>query len=255
MFANPRRKILVRRRNPYLAPMATGTLYLIPVPLIEEGVNTLPEYLITHCHELRYFVAERAKSARRFLKEIKHPLPMSEIEIQELNKHTSPAEIEGLLQPALDGHDLGVLSEAGCPGIADPGAGIVRKAHQKGIAVYPLIGPSSILLALMASGMNGQQFCFHGYLPPKKPELQRKLQQLEKQSAKFRQSQIFIETPYRNKSMIEACLKQLQPHTRFCIAADLTGPEQFIRTQTVAQWQKDPPPDLHKIPAVFIIGQ
>lgn len=146
---------------------------------------------------------------------------------------------------------MGLLSEAGCPGVADPGAAVVQLAHQKSIEVVPLVGPSSLLLALMASGMNGQSFCFHGYLSAKKPELERDLKRLEQLSAKLKQTQLFIETPYRNGSMVEMTLKTLAPQTVFCIAVDLTLETQWIHTQTIQQWRKSAIPDLHKRPAVF----
>ncbi|MBR9922009.1 MAG: SAM-dependent methyltransferase [Bacteroidetes bacterium] len=235
--------------------MKTGTIFLLPIPLGDDAGHSLPDYLIRQFHQLDHFVAERAKTARRFLKEIQHPKPLPEIHIEELNKRSEAADLPFLLKPALEGHDLGVLSEAGCPGIADPGARLVGLAHDKGLKVMPFVGPSSLLLALMGSGMNGQQFCFHGYLPQKKPELIRKLQQLEKQSGKFRQTQLFIETPYRNTAMFEACLAALGPQTRLCIACDLTLPSEYIRTSTMIDWKKTPPPDLHKRPAVFLIGR
>ncbi|MCB0705927.1 MAG: SAM-dependent methyltransferase [Saprospiraceae bacterium] len=234
--------------------MKTGTLYLLPIPLGEDANHTLPEYLIQQFHRLDYFVAERAKTARRFLKEINHPKPMSEIHIEELNKHSQAEDLPFLLKPALEGHDLGLLSEAGCPGVADPGAQLIQLAHNRQIKVFPMVGPSSILLALMASGMNGQQFCFNGYLPQKKPDLIRKLQLLEKQALKFKQTQLFIETPYRNGAMFEACLEALAPNTRLCIACDLTLPTQYVRTCDIADWKKQPTPELHKRPAVFLLG-
>jgi 16S rRNA (cytidine1402-2'-O)-methyltransferase len=157
------------------------------------------------------------------------------------------------LNDAENGNDIGLLSEAGCPGVADPGAQIVELAHQKNIEVIPLVGPSSILLALMASGMNGQSFCFNGYLSPKKPELAKDLKRLESLSSKFRQTQIFIETPYRNTSLIEEALKVLSPNTSFCIAVDLTLENLFIRTLKIKDWRKTQIPDFHKKPAIFLI--
>ena len=153
----------------------------------------------------------------------------------------------------MKGNDLGLLSEAGCPAVADPGALIVQLAHQKEIEVIPMVGPSSLLLALMASGMNGQQFCFNGYLSPKRPLLQKDLKRLEQQSARFDQTQLFIETPYRNQALIETALRTLSPETFFCIAANLTLPNQYVKTKRIKAWRKETIPDLHKQPAVFLI--
>lgn len=235
-----------------------GILYLIPSPLGLNAVHSLPTYVIEHLHRLDYFIAERAKTARRFIKETQPTKPFSGLHFSELNKRTTPEELNTMLQPALEGHDMGLLSEAGCPGVADPGAQIVAMAHQKGIRVAPLVGPSSILLALMASGMNGQQFCFHGYLPAKKKELRKRLQQLEQQSAQFKQCQIFIETPYRNQALLEDLFKHLSRTTRFCIAADLTLESEYILSQTIDKWRADKwrkanLPDLHKRPAIYIL--
>lgn len=232
--------------------MKKGKLYLIPSPLGEDALHTIPAHTIGILHHLTCLVAERAKTARHFIKKTNPPKPIGEYQITELNEHTPDQEILVLLQPALEGHDLGVLSEAGCPGVADPGAKLVSMAHRHGVEVVPLTGPSSILLALMASGMSGQQFCFHGYLPPKANDLAKDLKRLELLSEKHRQTQIFIETPYRNKNVVEQALLALQPDTLFCIAADLTLPTQFVQTKPIAAWQKTPPPDLHKRPAIFL---
>ncbi len=233
--------------------MQPGTLYLIPSPLGEGSLVAIPAQAVEVLHSLQYLVAEKAKTARHFIKRTNPPKPISEYHIAELNEHTPDAEIPGLLQPLLEGHDLGVLSEAGCPGVADPGAKLVALAHQCGAAVMPLTGPSSILLALMASGMNGQRFCFHGYLAPKPNDLANDLKRLEARSAKHRQTQIFIEAPYRNNAVTEQALRILQPNTLFCVAADLTLPTQYILTKTIAEWKKAPPPDLHKRPVVFLV--
>ena len=234
--------------------MEKGKLYLIPVPL-GEGVNfTLPEYLVRQLHRLDVFIVERAKTARRFIKSTGPLRPISHLRIFELDKHDPGSGIRDFLVPALEGQDIGLLSEAGCPGVADPGALVVRSAHQLGLEVVPLVGPSSIVLALMASGLNGQNFCFRGYLPPKKPELTSKLKWLEQQALHHEQTQIFIETPYRNQALITEALRALSPRTRFSIAANLTLPDQFISTRTVKQWQQNPPPNLHKKPAIFLIG-
>ena len=230
-----------------------GKLYLLPTPLGLDAVHSLPKYMIDRLHQLNYFIAERAKTARQFIKDTRPTKAFRELHFSELNKRTIPEELKEMLNPALDGQDIGLLSEAGCPGVADPGAEIVSMAHQKGIQVIPMVGPSSILLALMASGMSGQQFCFNGYLPAKKPELSKRLKQLEQQSARFKQSQLFIETPYRNGALLEAAFKTLSLGTRLCIAADLTLPSEYILTQTIAVWRKTELPDLHKRPAIFIV--
>ncbi len=238
----------------YLARMAkTGKLYLIPTPLGEGGMHVLPKYLLDVLHRIKVLIAERPKTARHFMKASGFPHPLQEVTYFELNKRTAPAEYASFLQPALQGQDTGLVSEAGSPGVADPGAAIVSLAHKKGIEVVPLVGPSSILLALMASGMNGQSFAFHGYLPQKRPELVRELKRLEQMAIKHDQTQLFIETPYRNSGLIETVLQTLQNSTRFCIAADLTLPTEYIRTKNIAEWKKSSPPNLHKRPAIFLI--
>lgn len=230
-----------------------GKLYLIPAPLGEESVHTIPAYVIEHLHRLEVFIAERAKTARHFIKKTNPVKPFSELHFFELNKRTSADERNTFLEPAEEGRDIGLLSEAGCPGVADPGAVMVEMAHRRGIDVVPLVGPSSILLVLMASGMTGQQFCFHGYLSPKRPQLTKDLKRLEQQSVRFKQTQIFIETPYRNQQVLEQAMAVLNNKTRFCAAADLTNPEQWIRSASVFDWKKDPLPDLHKRPAIFCL--
>ena len=231
-----------------------GKLYLLPVPLGEEALETLPAYLTERMHGLTYFVAERARTARRFLKRTGLERPISELHIRELNKRTSDAERAALLDPCRAGHDLGLLSEAGCPAVADPGALVVARAHELGIEVVPLVGPSSILLALMGSGMNGQGFTFHGYLSQKPNELARDLQRLERDARRTRFTQLCIETPYRNDKFVETALQTLGADVRFGIAADLTLPTEYLRTQRVATWRTQNRPDLHKRPAIFLIG-
>lgn len=228
-----------------------GKLYLLPCPLGEDALETLPAYVVEKLHSLTWLVAERAKTTRHFIKATHPPKPIAEYRIEELNEHTPLEELENLIKPVLEGNDLGVLSEAGCPGVADPGAKLVELAHKKGVEVVPLVGPSSILLALMGSGMNGQSFAFNGYLSTKSPADD--LKRLEQLAIKHRQTQLFIETPYRNKAIIEHALRILQPSTKFCIAADLTLDTQFIRTKTIAEWRKTQLPDLAKRPAVFLI--
>lgn len=232
-----------------------GRLYLIPAPLGENATHTLPRYVIDILHRLDVFIAERAKTARRFIKETKPAKPFSELTFYEIGKHTPPEERARFLEDAEQGKDIGLLSEAGCPGVADPGAFVVQTAHQRGIAVVPLVGPSSILLGLMASGLNGQDFCFHGYLPPRRPELDKELKFLEQRVFKHGQTQIFIETPYRNMALIETAINVLSPDMLFCIAADLTLPTEYIRTLAVRDWRKEKIPGLHKHPAVFLLGK
>ena len=230
-----------------------GKLYLIPTPLGQEGLYCIPRYVFEQIQSLEVFIAEKAKTARHFIKSTGFEKPISSLEIFELNKFTEDTEKKHFLDAAEKGKSIGLLSEAGCPGVADPGAEIVAMAHKKGIEVVPLVGPSSILLALMASGMNGQNFAFKGYLPPKKPDLAKALKQAEQLSSKFSQTQIFIETPYRNNSFFEAALKVLHPRTRLCVATDLTLPSQFIKTATIGAWRKLKQFDIHKRPSIFLI--
>jgi len=231
-----------------------GQLYLIPTPLGDGIIEPLPEYLIQQVHQIDVFIVERGKTARQFLKEIKTPIRLQEMTFFELNKRTDPADIQSFLEPAIrEGKNIGLMSEAGCPGVADPGAVVVQLAHKLGIKVNPLVGPSSVLLALMASGMNGQQFAFHGYLPIKSPGGKETPKKFERLSAKQNQTQIFIETPYRNDGFIEDALSVLQPQTLFCIAADITLPSQYISTHPVKTWQKKDIPKLHKRPAIFLL--
>ncbi len=230
-----------------------GKLYLIPTTLHEAAVHTIPPYVVEVLHRLDYFIAERAKTARHFIKATKPARPLQVLTVYELGKHTPVEEWQSYLDVALQGHDIGLLSEAGCPGVADPGAEIVRIAYRRGITVVPMVGPSSILLALMASGMNGQQFCFQGYLSPKKPQLQNDLKRLEQLAKRHQQTQIFIETPYRNKALVETALKTLSPKTQFCIACDLTSEQEYVQTKSIAAWRNTKLPDLHKRPAIFLL--
>jgi len=230
-----------------------GKLYLLPTPLGENSNHTIPPYVIDTIHNLTVFIAEKAKTARRFIKTTGHPTAISELAFFELNKRIDPSEWQQYLKPAKEGKNIGLLSEAGCPGVADPGAEIVKLAHQQGIEVIPLVGPSSILLALMGSGMNGQNFAFHGYLSPKKEHLPKDLKRLESNAKKLKQTQIFIETPYRNGQVIEQALKHFSNATHFCIAMDLTLPSQYICTRTIGNWKKQTLPEVHKKPAVFLV--
>ncbi|MFK7949048.1 MAG: SAM-dependent methyltransferase [Saprospiraceae bacterium] len=232
--------------------MKKGKLYLIPTTLGDNALHTIPSYVVEVIQHVETYIVERAKTARRFLKAAEIGKPLNTITVHELDKHNRTNYISEYLEAALNGQDIGLLSEAGCPGVADPGAEVVALAHRKGIEVVPLVGPSSILLALMASGMNGQLFTFHGYLPPKTPERVRALRKLEQTAP--RTTSIFIETPYRNQQMIETALKTLRPQTRFCIAADLTLETEYVVTKTIADWKKTTIPNLHKRPAIFLIG-
>ncbi|MEM1124036.1 MAG: SAM-dependent methyltransferase [Bacteroidota bacterium] len=231
-----------------------GKLYLIPTPLGEEnGDHVLPRYVVEVIRQLDIFIAEKAKTARRYIKAINHPKAISELVFSELNKRIDYQEWSQYLKPAEMGNSIGLLSEAGCPGVADPGAEIVKLAHEKGIEVIPLVGPSSLLLALMASGMNGQSFAFHGYLSPKKERVGKDLKRLEQIAKREKQTQLFIETPYRNGQLVEQAFKVLGPQTRFCIAIDLTLPNEYIVTKTIAEWRTTRLPELHKRPAVFLL--
>jgi 16S rRNA (cytidine1402-2'-O)-methyltransferase len=229
-------------------------LYLIPNLLGESPwQHVLPSGLPGILMNLRYFVVEDVRNARRFLKKLVPEIQIDELHFFELNKYTSEIQKAEYIQSMAEGNNAGLISEAGCPGVADPGADIVRLAHQKKITVIPLVGPSSILLALMASGLNGQQFAFHGYLPVKQEERIRKILQLERQAQSLNQTQIFIETPYRNNQLIHDLIKNCQPSTLLCIAADLTSENEFIRTNAIAGW-KNQVPDLDKRPAIFLLG-
>lgn len=229
-------------------------LFLVPNVLSEsDWQRVLPAGVFTILSETQYFIVENVRTARRFLKQVNKEIDIDRLTFFELNKHTQPADLPGFLKPVDDGFDVAVISEAGCPGVADPGADIVKTAHQKNITVVPVVGPSSILLALMASGLNGQNFTFHGYLPVKPHERARTIASLEKQARNNRQTQIFIETPYRNNQMLNDLLKTCSASTLLCVAANITGENELIATKTIQQWKKSVP-DLHKIPAIFLIG-
>lgn len=233
----------------------SGTLYLIPNTL---GTNTrgglpavLPEEVRAVTAHLKYFVGEQAKSTRAFLKLVGVSTPIQEIDIRELNVNTPAAAVDALLAPILAGADGGLVSEAGCPAVADPGALLVRRAHEKGVRVVPFVGPSSILLALMASGLNGQSFAFHGYLPTDAGERARRLRELEQRSRKEKQTQVFIETPYRNKAMLDALLQHCDASTLLCVAVDVTQEAEQIVTHQVKGWPHASV-ELHKRPAIFL---
>lgn len=234
--------------------MPAGKLYLLPVPLGDDASpkDVLPQTVEKSIEFIDHYIVENEKTARRFIKAIFPAKKQPELKLSVLNKHTEPSAHSGFLQPCMEGKNVGLMSEAGCPGVADPGAAIVKLAHEKGIQVVPLVGPSSILLAMMASGMNGQSFAFNGYLPIDKGEKKSALKNFEKLSQDKNQSQLFIETPYRNNKLMEDLLAILQPGTHLCIAADITLPTEYIKTKTVAQWKKEKP-DLHNRPCIFIV--
>jgi 16S rRNA (cytidine1402-2'-O)-methyltransferase len=218
--------------------VTTGTLYLIPVPLGPIAPEAcLPPDTLAAAKRLEHFIAERAKTARAHLKAMGHPRPLQELSIAELNEHTKAGDIAALLGPLKAGQDVGLMSEAGCPAVADPGAELVRAAHRENIPVVPLIGPSSILLALMGSGLGGQRFCFHGYLPAKEPERSQKIRELEKAARREKTTQLFIETPYRSAALLEALATTLMPDTLVSVGADLSLPSQFIKTETAKGWR------------------
>ena len=230
-----------------------GILYLIPNFLgPAEPERVFPPYNARVVAGLRYFIAEREKSARRLIKALVPDVNQEALHFFELNRHTDPAELEHFLEPLMQGQSMGLMSEAGLPAIADPGARMVLMARRRNIRVEALVGPSSIFLALMASGLNGQRFAFHGYLPIKLPNLVRRLRELENRSRREHETQIFIETPYRNNKMMETLLKNLHPDTLLCVAADITLDSEFIETRRVGEWQRMQRPDLHKRPAVFL---
>lgn len=231
----------------------TGSLYLIPTTLGEnEPLEVLPISVKQIIEKTNHYIVENEKSARRFIKKITPRKSQPNLELVKLDKFTSELEVQKYLDPCLEGKHVGLLSEAGVPAVADPGAVIVKLAHQKGIRVVPLVGPSSIILALMASGMNGQNFAFNGYLPIDKSDRKREIKRLEKLSSEKDQSQIFIETPYRNEKMMQDLLQTLHPSTNLCVAADITLAKEFIKTMTVQEW-KQTSVYLHKRPAIFII--
>ncbi len=231
-----------------------GTLYMIPVTLGDDRLShVLPQEVMALTRKLDHFVVENEKSARRFLSSLKTEKPVREINMQLLNEHTEAKDIPALLSPLLAGHDVGMLSEAGCPGIADPGAALAEAAHRRGIRVSPLVGPSSILLSLMASGFNGQQFTFLGYLPSDKNARITKLKEIEKRSQQRKETQIFIETPYRNQHMLEDILAHCGDATKLCVASNISLENELIISKPIAEWKKMGPLDLQKQPTVFLI--
>ena len=230
-----------------------GTLYLIPSTLGPGAIDTIPSRTLLLTRRPRHFVVETGKVARAFLKEVELDHRLQECTYYELNKRTADGELPGFLAPALDGEDIGVLSDAGAPGVADPGARLVLLAHQLGVKVVPLPGPSAILQSIMAAGLNGQSFVFHGYLSPKRPQLAKDLRRIEADSKRHQQTQLWIEAPYRNQAMIEVAVEALSPTTLFSVAADLTQDTEWIKTAPVGQWGGDAGAKLHRRPAMFLL--
>lgn len=234
-----------------------GTIYMIPCPIADcESVwEVLPQANLEVINSLDYFIVENIRSARRFLSKAGIERKIDELEFVELNEHTtSQSDIERMLRPIVEGRSAGVISEAGVPGVADPGADIVALAHKRDIRVIPLVGPSSILMSLMASGQNGQSFSFVGYLPVKEPERTRHIRNLEQRAISERSAQIFIEAPYRNVKLFETLVKSLKPTIRLTVACDITSKDEIIKTKSIDEWRKTAMPNIEKRPTIFILG-
>ena len=232
-----------------------GVLYLIPNTLGNPDTSqTIPDGITGKVNDIKVFIVENLRNARRYLKRLHPEIDIDQLIFHEFNEHTGAEEIPAFLQQVMEGADAAIISEAGVPGVADPGASVVRLAHERGIKVVPLTGPSSILLSLMASGLNGQIFAFLGYLPVKQPERVRKLKEVEQEVRKKGETQIFIETPYRNDALLRDILNTCDSSTLLCIAADITLSTEFIFTRTVKEWEKNKPA-LHKRPAIFLLGR
>lgn len=228
-------------------------LYLLPVTLGDTPIEkVLPAYNREIISGIKYFIVEDVRSARRFLKKVDSAICIDELTFYTLNKHTSSEDISGYLKPLLEGHSMGVISEAGCPAVADPGADVVAIAQRRNLKVVPLVGPSSIILSVMGSGFNGQSFAFHGYLPIDPAERTKRLKELETRVYAENQTQLFIETPYRNQKMLEEILKTCRPQTKLCIAANITCEGEYIKTKSIKDW-KGHLPELNKIPCIFLI--
>jgi 16S rRNA (cytidine1402-2'-O)-methyltransferase len=238
------------------ASAPAGRLYLIPNLLgLTEPRAVLPDHTLEVARRLTHFVVETPKAARSFLKAIAPERSLQSLSLAELNEHTPPERVDALLGPALAGHDLGLLSDAGCPGVADPGADLVAAAHRAGVRVVPLVGPSAVLLALMAAGMNGQAFTFHGYLPAKAGLRERALRALDEALRRSAATQLFIETPYRNEALLAAVLSTCRPELRLCVAIDLSLPSEQIVSWPIAAWRERKRPDLARRPAIFLLGR
>ena len=231
-------------------------LYLIPVTLGETPVSqVLPAYNHDVILGIRHFIVENVRSARRFLRLVDHEFPIDDSTFYEMGKHAQADQFASYLKPLQQGFPVGVISEAGCPAVADPGAEVVAMAQHKGFRVIPLVGPSSMIMAVMASGLNGQSFAFNGYLPVDEADRAKKLKALESRAWNESQTQLLIETPYRNRKMFDTILRSLRPQTRLCVAAGITTSDEYIRTHTVQEWKRIQLPDLSKIPAIFLIGR
>ena len=231
-------------------------LYLIPVTLGPTEVSqVLPSYNHDVIMGIRHFIVENIRSARRFLRQVDREFPIDDSVFYEMGKHADERLFSQYLQPLRDGKPMGVISEAGCPAVADPGADVVGIAQHQNLRVIPLVGPSSMIMAVMASGLNGQSFAFNGYLPVDPQDRAKKLKTLETRAWNEHQTQLFIETPYRNLKMFQALLQSLRPQTRMCIAAGITTPDEYIHTHTIAEWKKIQLPDLSKVPAIFLINK
>lgn len=231
----------------------TGKLYLIPVPISIGDISwVLPMIVQRRVAEIAHFIVEHPKTARQFLKQVNSKFSLRDLSMQTLNVHTSEKDLLSFLTPLFAGNDVGLLSEAGCPAVADPGAGLIRLAHKNAITVVPLVGPSSILLALMASGLNGQHFAFHGYLPIESTARTKKIVELEKLSFSQNQTQIFIETPYRNQKLIEQLVATCAENTDLCIASYLTSSHEKIATKSIKEWRNSLPA-INKLPTIFLL--
>lgn len=234
-----------------------GTIYMIPCPIADHKSvwEVLPGANLEVMNSLDYFIVENTRSARRFLSKAGIERKIDELEFVELNEHTTSAQdIERMLRPVLAGRSAGVISEAGVPGVADPGADIVALAHRHGVRVVPLVGPSSILMVMMASGQNGQSFAFNGYIPVKDPERGKAIKALERRAMQERQAQIFIEAPYRNIKLFDTLRKTLSPKMRLTVAADITAKDELIVTRTIEEWQRSAMPNIEKRPTIFVLG-
>lgn len=232
--------------------MTLGRLYLIPIVISEDSLTAIPQATISRLHQVKHLVVERARTARRYISQTKPPYQISDLNIIEIEDDMS--HIETCIQWLLSGHDVGVMSESGMPGIADPGQEIVLACHQSGIQVIPLVGPNSIMLALSASGLGGQNFAFRGYLPIKEPELKKELSNIENLILRHKQTQICIETPYRNDRLLQNMMKYLNPKIMLCIASDITGPNEKIMSYAISDWKKVEI-RIGKVPAIFVLGK
>ena len=231
-----------------------GNFFLIPTPIEGSLLLSLPQQVIETIHKTFYFIAEKARTTRRFIKTTNPPYAIQDIEVLEIEREVTALSIQNQMAPLLEGINVAFMSEAGLPCVADPGQKYVAFCHENNIKVIPFVGPSSIMLALMASGMNGQNFSFHGYLPAKRNALSDALKRLEREAQKNKQTQIFIEAPYRNNQVVEEALKVLNDRTRFCIALNLTTEEEWIYSQPILTWKKESLPNIHKQPAIFLLA-